>query len=167
VSLSEDTTRKMDWQHSLVFRAKETWVSGLPGSRKANRGGRQHDRWSGHYDAINRQRKGENVPPLNITFGSEELGSFAKQGHEVVFISGTGWSTFMGQSQTRPDYEQTRDAVCTAAPVPDREPPKGWSVRGVLAGNIFTLPKPWRNKGVVRELLAQSREFLKQMQAAE
>ena len=53
MSLSEDTIRKMDLQHSLVFRAKEIWVSGLPGSRKANRGGRQHDRWSGHYATIN------------------------------------------------------------------------------------------------------------------
>jgi hypothetical protein len=53
VSLSDDKIRKTDLPHSLVFHPKEIWVSGLPGSRKANRGGRQHDRWSGHYATIN------------------------------------------------------------------------------------------------------------------
>ena len=53
MSLSEDTIRKTDLEHGLVFHAEEIWVSGLPGSRKANRGGRQHDRWSGHHATIN------------------------------------------------------------------------------------------------------------------
>ena len=39
MSLSDDTIRKTDLQHSLVFHAKEIWVSGLPCSRRANRGG--------------------------------------------------------------------------------------------------------------------------------
>jgi hypothetical protein len=38
VSLSEDTIRKMALQHSLVFRAKEIWVSGLPTERPTEAG---------------------------------------------------------------------------------------------------------------------------------
>jgi hypothetical protein len=42
---------------------------------------------------------------------------------------------------------QMEDAVCTAVPVPDREPPKGWSGRAVLAGNMGSiLPRPSKSK---------------------
>ena len=61
---------------------------------------------------------------------------------------------------------QAQDAVCTAAPVLDRAPPKGWRGRGGRAGNMgFILPRPEPEQKRVRELLTQSRELLKQMQA--
>jgi hypothetical protein len=46
-----------------------------------------------------------------------------------------------------------------------REPPKGWSVRGVLAGNMGYSAQALAEQRRVRGLLAQSRELLKQMQA--
>jgi hypothetical protein len=61
---------------------------------------------------------------------------------------------------------EMKDVGCTGALVPDREPPKGWSGRGMLAGNMgkhstAALAEQKR----VRVLLAQSRELLKQMRA--
>jgi hypothetical protein len=50
--------------------------------------------------------------------------------------------------------------------VPNGAPPKGWRGRGVRAGNMaFTLPRALAEQRRVRELLAQSRELSKQMQA--
>jgi len=58
-----------------------------------------------------------------------------------------------------------QDAVCTVALVADHAPPRGWLGRNVLAGNMGSIPrKPWQSKSVC-DLLAQSRELLKQMQA--
>jgi hypothetical protein len=49
-------------------------------------------------------------------------------------------------------------------PVPGSGPPKGWRGRTVHAGNMgFILPRSAQKRA--RELLTQSRELLKQMQA--
>ena len=56
-------------------------------------------------------------------------------------------------------------AVCTAAPVRVRAPPKGWRGRGGRVGNngLYSAEARAEQKRV-RELLIQSRELLKQMQ---
>jgi hypothetical protein len=57
-----------------------------------------------------------------------------------------------------PRQWQMEDAVCTAVPVPDREPQKGWSGRGVLAGNMGnTLPRPGGTKARARAAGPKSR----------
>jgi hypothetical protein len=72
----------------------------------------------------------------------------------------------MGQSQTQPDDEQMRDAACTAAPVPDPEPSKGLArpLRARWKHGLYSA-EALAEQERVRELLAQSRELLKQMQA--
>jgi hypothetical protein len=57
------------------------------------------------------------------------------------------------------------DAACTAVPVPDRAPPKCWRGRGMRAGNMGYSAEALAEQKRARELLAQSRELLRQLSA--
>jgi hypothetical protein len=75
-----------------------------------------------------------------------------------------GAKTRRGTACQSPAMANGRCRMHGGVPVPGRGPPKGWRGRTVRAGNMgFILPRSAQKRA--RELLTQSRELLKQMQA--
>ena len=115
-------------------------------------------------ERLQRRRKGENLPPpLNVNLGRRSVGLFCETKPRGCLISVAGRLIFMGQSQTRPGDGNGRCCMHGVSSTGPRTP-EGLA-RSRRAREKDYAAEALAEQKRARELLTQSRELLKQMQA--